>query len=40
MYERLETLYNEGRLNESGLANAVTKLWITQEEYDQIVLGE
>lgn len=40
MYERLKLLYNEGRLNEAGLANAVVKGWITQEQADQIINGE
>ena len=39
MYERLKTLYNEGRLTVDGLQNAVAKGWITQEQCDEIIGG-
>jgi hypothetical protein len=37
MFETLKRLYNASRLTQAGLQNAVTKGWITQEEYDLIV---
>lgn len=37
MYETLKRLYNEGRLTEVGLSNAVTKGWITEEEKNSIL---
>ena len=36
MYERLKALYNDGRLDDTRLQVAVTKGWITQEQYDEI----
>lgn len=36
MYERLKRLYEEGRLDKSGIQNAVAKGLITQEEADEI----
>lgn len=36
MFETLKRLYNEGRLSDEGLANAVVKGWITQEQYTEI----
>lgn len=40
MYERLKRLYDEGRLSVSGLANALNKGWITEEEMQRIIAGE
>lgn len=40
MYETLKRLYQEGKLSSEGLQNAVTKGWITQEQYETIVGGE
>lgn len=37
MYETLMRLYNEGRLPEVGLSNAVTKGWITEEQKKEII---
>ena len=37
MFERLKRLYNEGKLDEQGITNAVTKGWITQEQADEIL---
>lgn len=39
MYERLKRLYNEGRLTQEELHNAVDKGWITEEQYIEIVEG-
>lgn len=36
MYERLKAMYLDGRLNDAGLNNAVTKGWITQDQADEI----
>lgn len=36
MFETLQRLYIEGRLNEQGLKNAVIKGWITAEQYQEI----
>lgn len=36
MYATLRRLYLEGRLDDTGLNNAVTKKWITQAQADQI----
>lgn len=36
MYERLKRLYNEGRLTKAQLKNAITKGWITEEQYEEI----
>ena len=40
MFERLKRLYNEGKLSENGLTNAVKKGWITAAERDSILAGE
>lgn len=40
MYERLYRLYKAGKITETGLRAAVTKGWITEEEYEQIISGE
>ncbi|MCM3632921.1 XkdX family protein [Paenibacillus camelliae] len=37
MFETLKRLHDTGKLNEQGLQNAVTKGWITLEEYNQII---
>lgn len=37
MYERLKRLYNEGRITQNQLRNAIDKGWITAEEYAEIV---
>lgn len=37
MFDRLKRLYEQGKITEAGLQNAVTKGWITQEEYDYIM---
>lgn len=37
MFERLKRLYNEGRIDEAGLENAVKKGWITEEEKQLII---
>ena len=37
MYERLKRLYQEGRLDEQGLENAVARGWITEEEKQEIL---
>ena len=37
MFDRLKKLYDEGRITTEGLQKAVTKGWITQEEYDYII---
>lgn len=36
MYERIKRLYEEGKLNKQGIANAVLKGWITPEQYEGI----
>lgn len=36
MFERLKSLYLEGRLNDDGLQSAVQKGWITQEQAVEI----
>lgn len=36
MFNRLERLYHEGRINVDSLANAVSRNWITQDEADII----
>ena len=37
MFERLKRLYAEGKINETGINNAVTKGWITQAQADEII---
>lgn len=39
MYERLKRLYNEGRIHEAELQNAVAKGWITEEQMKEIIEG-
>jgi hypothetical protein len=36
MYERLTALYAAGRIDATGIANAVTRGWITQQQADAI----
>ena len=36
MYERLRAMYLDGRLDDAGLDQAVTKGWITEAQADQI----
>ena len=36
MFERLKRLYKEGKLDKTGIENAVAKGWITQEQADEI----
>lgn len=37
MFERLNRLYNEGRLTEEGLSNAVIRGWITEQQKQAIL---
>ena len=37
MYNRLKRLYDEGKITEAGLREAVTYGWITEEEYAEII---
>lgn len=37
MFERLKRLYSEGKIDETGINNAVNKGWITQEQVDEIL---
>lgn len=39
MYERIKRLYSEGRLDEKGVRNAVTRGWITEEQAEDILTG-
>ena len=36
MFERLKKLYEKGKLTKTDLRNAVTRAWITAEEYNEI----
>lgn len=40
MYNRLKKLFNNNRLTEKELDNAVTKGWITKEEKAEIITGK
>ena len=40
MFNRLKRLYEQGKITEAGLQNAVTKGWITQEEYNIIIASD
>lgn len=40
MYERLKRLYDEGRITEASLKNAVKKKWITEKEMEEIIKGK
>ena len=37
MYETLKRLYDEGKLTEKGIRNAVKRGWITQEQAEEIL---
>lgn len=37
MYARIKRLYDTGKLTKDGVRNAVTKGWITEEQYEEIV---
>lgn len=37
MFETLKRLYQEGKLSENGLNNAVLKGWITEEQKQEII---
>ena len=37
MFEYLKSLYQEDKISEAGLDNAVSKGWITEEEKQEIV---
>ena len=37
MYKRLKKLYLAGRLNDTGLENAVTRGWITEDQKAEII---
>lgn len=37
MYETLLRLYQESKLKETGLSNAVSKEWITEEQKAEII---
>ncbi len=37
MGERVKALYESGQLNDEGLARAVTKGWLTEEQKEQII---
>lgn len=36
MFERLKALYEKGSLNNTGIANAVVRGWITADQYQEI----
>lgn len=40
MFETLKRLYMEGKLTEQGLANAVIKGWITEEQFKKITSND
>lgn len=40
MYNRLKRLYLAGQLSDAGLANAVKRGWITQEQMDEIIASK
>ena len=37
MFERLKRLYNEGKLDEAAIRNAVTKGWLTEAQAEEIL---
>ena len=39
-FEKVKDYYDRGLWNETMVANAVVKGWITQEEYGEIVVTE
>ena len=40
MYERLKRLYEDGRITQEQLKNAVDRGWITEEQYEEIIGGK
>ncbi len=40
MYERVKMLYEQGRLTEKGLENAVKLGWITNEQKAEIIASK
>ena len=40
MYERLKRLYEDGRITQEQLKNAVERDWITEEQYEEIIGGK
>ena len=39
-YDLVKRMYDEGTWNKTRVRNAVTKGWITEEEYSYIINGE
>ena len=39
MYERIKRLYDQGKLDDQGVMNAVAKGWITEEQAREIIGG-
>ena len=37
MFERLKRLYDEGKLDEAAIQNAVAKGWLTEAQADEIL---
>mgnify|MGYP000712045885 CR=1 FL=1 len=37
MYETLKRLYDEGKLTEKGIRNAVKRRWITEKQAEEIL---
>ena len=37
MYERVKRLYNEGKIDETGLDKAIDLGWITEEQKTEII---
>ena len=37
MFERLKRLFNEGKIDEAGIRNAITKGWLTEEQANEIL---
>lgn len=37
MFERLSRLYQEGKIDEVGLMNAIKRGWITKEQAQEII---
>lgn len=37
MYENLKRLYKQGKISVSGIENAVSKNWITQDQANKIL---
>lgn len=40
MFNRLKRLYEQGKIGEEELTNAVEKGWITEEQKDEIINGK